>query len=53
MTWIVSIKPAHGGGPVLVSDDPRVVAAVMRAITNVYAPTANDPPRARQQEVGK
>jgi hypothetical protein len=38
MTYIVSLKPAEGAGPVLVSDDPSVVAAVLDAIHRRYLP---------------
>jgi hypothetical protein len=36
MVYIVSIKPAEGPGPILVSDDPAVVQATLEAIHRQY-----------------
>jgi hypothetical protein len=37
MRFLVSIKPADGPGPVLVSDDPTVLDAAIQAIRDVYS----------------
>lgn len=42
--YMVSVKPVDGPGPVLVSDDPEVVRAVVGAITRRYGA---DAPKAR------
>jgi hypothetical protein len=36
--YIVSIKPAEGPGPILVSDHPAVVQAAIEAIHRQYQP---------------
>jgi hypothetical protein len=42
MRFLVSIKPADGPGPVLVSDDPTVLDAAIQAIQDLYSTGTKD-----------